>query len=436
MRRTLLSLALLAACAPHAAKAAWRLDYSLGMGYQHSDNINLSEIDPVSENVLIPNAEFSLSESGSTLRADIAGSFEYLYYTGGAFANELRTNLDADVDWTIVPERLNWAFSDHLGMEPINLRDPATPGNMQRTNVFTTGPTLRFTLAPTVRGRADLRYVDSYAENSRDFDSGRVSAAFRTEWERSTTQQFSAGVEVQDVDFDHDDLAEDYKRRSAYVGYTHRLTDLNLNVIAGYAWLDYARGHEASAPFLRTSLYWTITPSNRVRVAGAWEYSDAASYLAEGAGGPDDEEPGGGRVRIGGAMVSPDVYRENRVEASFVHESARLLLTASAYTGKFRYENTLAEYTQDRDERGGFLDVGYRARPQVVVGSLLSTTRRTYVDTGERDTTKMYGVYVAHTLSRHWSWRVDLSHLERESRTGTTPTYDENQVFLRLTYRR
>ncbi len=433
MRRTLLSLALVAACTP-AAKAAWRLDYTLGMGYQHSDNINLSQTDPISENVLIPSVDFSLNESGSVLRADIAGTFEYYNYLGGEFVNELRSNLDADVDWTVVPERLNWVVSDHLGMEPINLRLPETPGNMQRTNVFATGPTLRFNLAPTVHGRADLRYVDSYAENSRDFDSARVSAAFRTEWEYSTVRQFSAGVEVQDVDFDHDTLAEDYKRRSAYVGYSHRLTDVNLNVIAGYAWLDFARGHDVSAPFVRSSLYWTITPNNRVRLAGAWEYSDAASYLAEGAGAPEDEEPG--RVNIGGAMVSPDVYRERRLEASYVHESARVVVTASAFTGRFRYENTLSVYTEDRDERGGFLDLGYRVRPLLMVGGLLNATRRTYVDTGERDTTRMYGLYVSHDLSRHWNWRADVRRLERESMTGTTPTYDENQVLLRLIYRR
>lgn len=434
MRRTLLSLALVAACMPPAAKAAWRLDYDLGMGYQYSDNINLSQTDPISENVLIPSINFSLSETGSVLRADIAGSLEYYNYLGGEFANELRTNLDADVDWTIMPERLNWVVSDHLGMEPVNLRAADTPGNMQRTNVFTTGPTLRFNLAPTLRGRTDLRYVDSYAENSRDFDSSRISAAFRAEWERSTTQQFSAGVEVQDVDFDYDNLAEDYKRRSAFVGYTHRLTDLNLNVIAGYAWLDFTRGHEASAPFVRTSLYWTITPNNRIRVAGAWEYSDAATFLAEGAGGIDEEEPG--RVAIGGAMVSPDVYRERRLEASYVHESARLVATASAFTGRFRYESTLSVYTEDRDERGGFLDVGYRARPLLTFGALLNATRRHYVDSDERDTTKMYGLYVSHDLSRHWNWRADVRRLERESATGTTPTYNENQVFLRLTYRR
>jgi len=135
-------------------------------------------------------------------------------------------------------------------------------------------------------------------------------------------------------------------------------------------------------------------------------------------------------------MVSPDVYRERRLEASYVHESARVVVTASAFTGRFRYENTLSVYTEDRDERGGFLDLGYRVRPLLMVGGLLNAPRRTYVDTGERDTTRMYGLYVSHDLSRHWNWRADVRRLERESMTGTTPTYDENQVLLRLIYRR
>ncbi|MCB1577539.1 MAG: hypothetical protein KDI81_09420, partial [Xanthomonadales bacterium] len=122
LHRTLAPALLLALASPGAL--ALRLDYTVELGYLHSDNINLSATDPVDENLLIPRVGFHLNETGSAVRAEVNGLLEYRDYLGGAFGNEFRSTLDGSVDWTLIPERMKWTFTDALGLNPINLRLP------------------------------------------------------------------------------------------------------------------------------------------------------------------------------------------------------------------------------------------------------------------------------------------------------------------------
>ena len=233
LHRTLAPALLLVLASPVAL--ALRLDYSVELGYLHSDNINLSATDPVDENLLIPRVGFRLSETGSAVRAEVNGLLEYRDYLGGAFGNEFRSTLDGIVDWTLIPERMKWTFTDALGLNPINLRLPDTPGNLQQTNVFATGPTFQFRLASNVTGLAELRYTDSYAEESSDFNSNRFSGALRGLFELDSTRRLSANIEAADINYDSNSAQSDYKRYAGYAGYVQKLSALELDAAAGEA---------------------------------------------------------------------------------------------------------------------------------------------------------------------------------------------------------
>jgi hypothetical protein len=197
-----LAPAFLILTASSAALAA-RLDYTAEIGYLHSDNINLSAVDPVAENLLIPQLAFRFSEDGSVVRAQVNGLVEYRDYLGGAFGNEFRGTLDGVVDWTLIPERLKWSFADSLGLNPINLRLPDSPDNLQQTNVFSTGPTLQFRLGQSTMGQAELRYTDSYAQTTDEFNSGRLSAALRALKDLDSTRRLSANLEASKINYDN-----------------------------------------------------------------------------------------------------------------------------------------------------------------------------------------------------------------------------------------
>jgi hypothetical protein len=426
----IIALSLLAAAAQDAQ--ALRLDYTLELGLLHSDNINLTPVDPISENVLIPHLDFSLSETGSQVQAEISGVLEYRDYLRGSFGNETRGTLNGLVNWSLIPQRLAWTFADHLGLYPVSLRDPDVPGNLQQTNVFTTGPTLRLRLAPTLQGQAELRYVDSHAEETGAFDSSRFGGAFRVLHDLGPTRHLSGNIEVQDIDFDDDALATDYKRYSAFAGYTQALARIDLNGSLGYTRLEFANGEDVSGPLARASVDWRATERSTLGVGLTWQYSDAVSSLAEGGAAFD---LGLGEVGVGDAMISADVYRERRIEATYLYQGARWNVAANLHGGTFRYEQELAAIGADRNEIGTGINIGYLLRPLWTLGFAAEATRRRFTDSDSIDRDYRYALYLAHQLNRHWRWRVDIGHNERNAGTGAE-SYDENAVYLRVSYTR
>ena len=59
-----------------SATIAGQLDYSLYGGVAHSDNINLTAHDPISQTMLIPGVNFTYNQQGEDLQAkNKAGAF-------------------------------------------------------------------------------------------------------------------------------------------------------------------------------------------------------------------------------------------------------------------------------------------------------------------------------------------------------------------------
>ncbi|HEX7768470.1 MAG TPA: hypothetical protein VF422_00415, partial [Dokdonella sp.] len=305
--------------------SAWRLDYTLEAGILHSDNINMSPVDPVREDVLVPRIDFGLTHAGARVNVDLGGALEHRTYLQDTYGSEFRGSFAGRLNWLLLPERLTWTFPDHLGLYPVSLRAPDVPGNLQQTNVFSTGPTLRFRFTPSLQGQAEARWSDSHAEETGAFDSSRLSGAFRLLHDFSTTRHLSGNLEAEDVDFDDDLVAEDYRRWSAYAGYTQALARLDLDLALGYSRIEYDRGGDSSGPLMRASVDWRATDRSTFGFGVTWRYSDAATSLAEGTAAFDTGLDG---VAVGGALITPDVYRERRLDTSYLYQGVRLNLAS------------------------------------------------------------------------------------------------------------
>ena len=118
LRRSTLAAAVLLA-APVGAQAA-RLDYRLGLSYLHSDNIGLSETTPVSENVLMPQFQFTVTQDSSAVQMRLNGSAQYLMFQHDTYEDDWRGQLDGQLNWVIAPERMHWAVEDYLSEQAID----------------------------------------------------------------------------------------------------------------------------------------------------------------------------------------------------------------------------------------------------------------------------------------------------------------------------
>lgn len=428
--RTLVASLLLAM--PCSAFAV-RIDYSAELGLFYSDNIALTATDPISESVLIPRLNFEISEDGSTVQAQVSGTVEYRDYLGNEFGSEFRGALDGTVNWVLLPERLDWDFSDNLGLYPISLRAPDVPDNLQQTNVFSTGPKLRFRLGPATQGQAELRYVDSRAEEADDFDSQRLVGALRAIHDLGPTRRISANLVAQDVDFTEDLLANDFVGYSLFAGYVENLAQVDLDFALGYTHLNFSRGDDASGPLVRAGVDWRATDRSTFSFDAAWEYTDAASSLAAGGGSGFDADLGGVSI-IGTEAITPDVYQEKLIEIGYHFVATRWNVDAVARYATYRYED-LTGLPSNRDESGLGFSLGYLLRPRLTLGLIAEANYRdfTVTRTSERDT--RFGGYLAQQLGPHWSWRVDLARYDRNG-DGDIASFDENSAYFRFIYTR
>ncbi len=259
-----------------------RLDYRVELGLEHNDNVNLNEEDPKSDDILTPAFGFTYRQGGSVVQAHVDGVLTYRDYLHGTFGDDLRSQIGGHVNWTMVPDRVNFVFEDYLGIEPVDTLQVDSPANQQQTNVFGLGPTFDFRFGSAARGAVELRYVNSYAEVSDQFDSNRYVGAFRVLRDLSSTSLVSGNVEAQHIDFIHDIGGPSFDRYNLFGRYVQTLRQFEYSADLGWNWIHsgFPLG-DHNAPLARFTVGYHATERSRFDLIGAYQYSDAATDLLE-----------------------------------------------------------------------------------------------------------------------------------------------------------
>ncbi|MES2403266.1 MAG: hypothetical protein V4567_02890, partial [Pseudomonadota bacterium] len=65
---------------PAPTEAPPLLDWAIGLGAGHTDNINRAATDTTSQNILQPTLNFTFNKQGSTLQAEAVGAVQYVDY--------------------------------------------------------------------------------------------------------------------------------------------------------------------------------------------------------------------------------------------------------------------------------------------------------------------------------------------------------------------
>ena len=192
MRASVIAGAILATL-PLTAFAA-RVDYNVDMGVEWNDNVALSTLDPIDQRYLRGGLGFTFTETNSVLQASVDGRIEYRNYEDDIFSDTVDGTLSGRVNWIIIPQRLFFLAENNLSVQPVDALVPDAPGNRQQVNVFSMGPTLLVNFSPSLQGQGELRYVNSDAEVTDEFNSQRVALALRTIKELSPTSRVSLNL--------------------------------------------------------------------------------------------------------------------------------------------------------------------------------------------------------------------------------------------------
>lgn len=411
----------------HAAPV---LDYTLGVEFRNDSNVNLSRIDPVSQNVLTPEMTFNVKEQGSTLSADVAGTFAYHDYLGGAFADEFTSLLSGVTVWTISPERLDWVFEDYLGRQPINVLQSNAPSNQQQTNVFSTGPTLRAHFSDALRGKLDMRYTNTYAEDTDSFNGDRLSAVGQLAYLLSAQSNVAGAVAASQVRYDKAiSKPFEYDRYDVYAGYEDKTRQFKFNLAAGYSWLDFRQLDDDSGALLRAAATWTPSATTTLGLAATREFTDSGEDLII-----DPTQIGNLGVGTGhnGAVVSPQVFVLEELTASFAHTQGTVHFEAAPFWRNYDYVHGGA---LNQRSFGYYVALSWLMRENLTLVTGTGREHRDYTNLDRVDDDTTYWLGLIWRQSRHWAWGLRADHAARDS-TVFEDGYSDRAYTLSLTYTR
>jgi hypothetical protein len=454
------AMALAGVMASSAAVAA-QFDYSLYAGIEHTDNVNLSATDPISQNVFIPGLAFDYSQQGSTLQANLAGALEYRDYLGNTFGKQTLGQLSGQVNWTVIPQRLDFTVQEFAGVQPVSTLSSDSPNNQQQTNVLSLGPTLHFLLGDALRGQAELRYINSDASRTKTFNSSRGEAALRLIRDISPTDQLSLNIESQHVNFydssgNPNDMVDgitvdpnllfdsalenpNYTRNEAFVHYLSKLTHFTVDASLGWSQIDFSKAGSVSNPLVRFTLGWQPTFRSSFSVSAAREYSDAAedamepgAIVADANALPNSNPADPVGVETGNSVIDPQVYLDKRIEGTYAFTTERVRLTLSPMYGQRQY---LSNPTFNQTDRGGSAGLDYHLNTRLTLQAFTDIDSVTYSALSRHDRTSDYSVGLVDQTTAHWGWRFSLTHRQRDSNVADQ-SYHDNEIYLGVIFRR
>jgi hypothetical protein len=416
------------------AERPLRLDYRLGFRAEHSDNIRRTQEVRISETVLAPNLAFVLDSDSTRLLLQAAGDAEYRVYQDDSFSNELFARVGLRADWRILPERLSWAFEDYLGRQPIDAFAIDVPDNQQRTNIFATGPTLALRPSSTTRVLTELRYLDSYAEETADFNSQRVSLAVRALWQQTATSSLAGNIEFADVDFDREGTTIDpYQRLDAYARIDRRGARIEWSADLGASRIDFdgAEG-DRSGPLVRLRYGHALNDITRLELLGSRSFSDAVEDLVFSAPRLEDFDLPVGLPRLRGSFLTADPYRETGFSAALSRAGARVFLRADVY---WRDQEYLLSTDLDQEVRGLRLALSRALRSNLELSGFAGIDRRDYTAINRDDRETTLGLRLDWRVATNLELEFGIVRDRRES-SAVGEDYRDNRVFVGIVYSR
>ena len=425
MRASVIAGAIVATL-PCSALAA-RVDYNVDLGVEWNDNVALSTLDPIDQRYLRSGLGFTLTETNSMLQASVDGRIEYRNYKDDIFSDTVDGTLSGRVNWIIIPQRLFFLAENNLSVQPVDALVPDAPGNRQQVNVFSMGPTLLVNFSPSLQGQGELRYVNSDAEITDEFNSQRMALALRTIKELSPTSRISLNMQAQRVDFDDDIVARDYNRYDLFGRYSRTLAQFELGTDLGYSRIDFRDSGSRSEPLIRVDATWNPNPNHSFGIAASSQFSDTAtdalSSIQADATLPES-------VLTGDAVVNASPYEVRTLDLNYAYTSTRTTFSLAPYLQNRDYVDS-DEF--DQESQGVRADLNWLVRRSLSVGAYATRESIDYTQLNRTDDTTRLGAVLSYQWAPRWSAALQWERYRRNS-TAIGEAVSQSIVYLSISY--
>lgn len=423
------AIATLLAAASEPAHAL-QVDYAVDGGVAYDDNVRLTAEDPLEQYMFRSGLGFLVNENSASVQASIDGRLEYWDYRDNTYSDSVQGTLTGRVNWIALPERLSFTLENSLELQPVDNFEPDSPDNRQQINVLSLGPNLYFNWNRTFRGLAELRYVDTSAQETENYDSQRIGLALRAVKSLNASSNLSLNAQALQVDFDNDLLTRDYRRNDLFMQYQRTDTKLDLRLDAGYSRIDYEQGEDSSHSLLRADIGWRPSERSRFSLTAADQLSDAASAAIYAVADTTTTTTIPDSLLTGNTNINPSVYEERSVFLSYAYTAARFSFTISPYEQRIDY---LDAGGLDENNRGTALNLSYRVQTDLTLSANMEVERTRYPQLDRTDDTVRYGFSLLKQWSRHWASSLSYAHYDRDS-PQPSANVKQNIYYLSMIY--
>ena len=413
---------LLAGCAMTLPSLAARVDYSLGVEAEYSDNSTLAssnENDDLRQSALLG---MSFQEDTSKLTADIRTLVEYSDYRDDSFPDESWFYLNGNASWAIRPSSFYWIVEDYYSQQRRNSLLPETPDNLIDTNVFSTGPDFYFRLNPANRLHLGVRGSDYRFEDT-PVDSTRGLLLIAWQYAISASTELSLNAEYQDVAFDEVEDA-DFDRQDLFFRIETQPSRSSFQLDLGASYIDRELEEDVDGFLARMIWRNQFRQESYFQLDASSQYTDSGLDLLS-SGAQNDQFD---RV---GEQISGDIFYDSRLEATYSFG-----LAASSYTIQASYrEEDYEVLLQDRRSRGLRIGYEYMYSPTLTLTGQLQYRKYMNLDVDQTDRERTGGIALNYRISRNYTLRTEYNLNTQESNIPTAE-YDENRILLVFFYGR
>jgi len=431
-RFTPLAMALAASLVTSTTAVAADIDYHVGASLLYSDNINLSELAPDSETVFAPGFGFDVTHGGTAVEIKALGEFQYLDYQGDTYESEPRGEFAGQLNWHMLPNRLDFLIQDNLSQEPIDITSGATPTNRQEVNVFRMGPSLFLRFGDSMHAQIDARYTNTYAEETKDFNGDRFNLAAHLFRPLDSLSSLSFNLMGTQVNYDDTLLNADYYRDDLYFGYQRESNRLNMDLIGGYTRIDPDNGTPTvDGPLFRGIAGWQMSARSTLDFRLAYLFSDTA--LDQVLYNTDADGPVIPSIDTLTSLVGASVYKLRRAEIGYGYVGERLNMDLRPFYEHISYPD---QNITDSDWDGHGIDINgrYALQPTLELIFSASYATRDYTTIDRVDDDVLASVGLNKQFSTHWTATAVYQRRNRDSNIFGQG-YKENLVAFSVTYR-
>ena len=406
---------------------AGELDLGVGLALTNESNVTKSS-DPRPDRTQQLFVGLAYEERSAELYARLVTQVERRHFVRGTYPDDTGYYFDGTAVWTISPRQFTWSFEDVFQEVNLSLSSPDTPANRTKTNSFSTGPELTFTVNPTNTPVIGARY-GRYDVQFGPGDNERNTLYARWLHLLTTSTTLSLNVVGSRIYFAPPALYTDLYRGDLFFRYELATPFNRQTVDVGTSRVKQYGGQGLDGRLFRYTADVALTSESALRVFVADQFSDTYSDTVVAFTIPTlpgiQSEATAAPLATSNLAAAGDVYRSRRGEVSYANRIESLGFTLQGYVRSVDF----ASVPQDYNEKGGRLSLSWLFPDDTRPYAFAQYMGRNF-KSGEQDIERRYGVGLSYRLSRSLILAGEVGQEERQSNVPLQDYVDRRAMLL------